>query len=222
LSARSRSFLWLDHRTGVLDPDLSWESETLEYVAGVMEDAGLKPGADEPTAATHRGEGSTVAPPDTGRLRCPRCGERDDLLVRIDSLARLVRGENPDGLSLDLESKSPGDYNWRAIHCGRCGFESARDDFEEPAGDAMRSALETFIRTIEATGGCIRPARTASSPGDERLEFDEILTVPAGDPEWTDLADVYVLACGALGREPKVRDQDANEIRDDGEGAGDL
>jgi hypothetical protein len=62
LSARSRSFLWLDHRTGVLDPDLSWESETLEYVAGVMEDAGLKPGVATPAA----GAGHDLIGPDPG------------------------------------------------------------------------------------------------------------------------------------------------------------
>jgi hypothetical protein len=214
--------LWLDHRTGVLDPDLSWESETLEYVAGVMEDAGLKPGADEPASGTHRGEGPT-APPDTERLRCPRRGERDDLLVRIDSLARLVRGENPDGLSLDLESKSPGDYTWRAFHCGKCGFESAREDFEEPAGAAMRSALEALIRTIEATGGCIRPGPvTARLPGDELVEFDEVRPVPAGDPGWLDLADVYLQACRAMGREPRIGEQDADEIPTDDGGAGDI
>ena len=172
-----------------------------------MEDAGLKPGADRPASATHRGEGLAAGPRDTERLRCPRCGERDDLLVRIDSLARLVRGENPDGLSLDLASKSPGDYTWRAIHCGRCGSESARDDFEEPAVAAMRSALEAAHphdrgdrRLHPARSDCRLPATSRSS----RRRPSR----PAGDPDWLDLATPISWPAGAGPGARMVRDSD--------------
>ncbi len=40
-----RDILWRDHRTNELDPDKQWNIETIEYVSGVLEDAGLKPPA---------------------------------------------------------------------------------------------------------------------------------------------------------------------------------
>jgi hypothetical protein len=64
-------------------------------------------------------------------LRCPRCGERSDLFVRISSLAKLVRDDSsPDGLAIDVSEKTPADYEWVAFHCGRCGHEGPREDFE--------------------------------------------------------------------------------------------
>jgi hypothetical protein len=96
-----------------------------------------------------------------------------------------------------------------------------RDDTEEPAAAAMRPALEAFIRAIEATGGCIRPGRRAVNLGGrEIVEFESLLPVPAGDEDWADLADAYLLACLALGREPMVRDMDEDEIPDDADDAG--
>jgi hypothetical protein len=81
----------------------------------------------------------------------------------------------------------------------------------------MRSALEAFIRTIEATGGCIRPGwRTVNVAGEEMIDPEGLLPVPAGDEDWADLADAYLLACRALGREPMLRDRD-DEITDDAE-----
>ena len=74
--------------------------------------------------------------------------------------------------------------------------------------DAMREALHGFIETIEAAGGCLR---------------DEGDTVtPAGDPDWLDLADVYLRACRAAGREPQIHGPDAEAIGDDGEPGIDL
>ncbi len=55
---------------------------------------------------------------------------------------------------------------------------------------AIRSALDTFIQTIEVTGGCIRD--------------DYQIVAPAGDPDWTDLADAYVRDCTAIGRTPLI------------------
>jgi hypothetical protein len=211
---RVRDILWRDPVTGDLDPERSWDVETIEWVSGVLEDAGLKPDAVRPASPT-------AHEPSAPRLRCPRCGERGDLFVRIASLARLERDEPTGALSLDLEDKSPADYEWRAFHCGRCGFESARDDFEEPPVAAMRSALDAFIRTIEATGGCIRPGRAELCPPDEGgIAFEDDLPVPAGDASWPDLADAYILACRALGREPLVRGADADETPDDAGDAG--
>jgi hypothetical protein len=186
---------------------------TLEWVSGAVGDAGLKPDPIRPASPT---TDESSGP----RLRCPRCGERGDLFVRIASLARLARDERSGALSLDLEDKAPSDYEWRAFHCGRCGFESARDDFEEPPVVAMRAALGAFIGTIEATGGCVRPGEgTVGPPGEEVIAFEDDRPVPAGDESWPDLADAYLLACRALGRPPMVHDAVAEGVPDDGEDA---
>ena len=88
---------------------------------------------------------------------------------------------------------------------------------DEPPSVAMRAALEAFIGTIEATGGCVRPGRRTISPdGQEIVEFEGHLPVPAADEDWPDLADAYILGCQALGREPMVRGPDA----EDGPGPG--
>jgi hypothetical protein len=138
-----RDILWQDPITGQLDPERSWDSETIEWVSGVLEDAGLKPDPAPPAA------------PATG----------------------------------------------------------------EPPADAMRSALEALIRTIEATGGCIRLGRrTVNVAGEEIIDPEGLLPVPAGDEDWADLADAYLLACRTLGREPMLRDGD-DEIPEDVEDA---
>ena len=135
-----RDILWREPATGRLDPERSWCVETIEWVSGVIEDAGLKP---------------DPLPP-------------------------------------------------------------ARPEPEDPVV-AMRAALEAFIGTIEATGGCVRPGRKTISPdGQEIVEFEGHLPVPAADEDWPDLADAYILGCRALGREPMVRVPDA----EDGPGPG--
>ena len=81
----------------------------------------------------------------------------------------------------------------------------------------MLAALEAFIGTIEATGGCVRPGQTTIDlAGQEIVEFEGHLPVPAADEDWPDLADAYILGCRALGREPMVRGPDA----EDGPGPG--
>jgi hypothetical protein len=92
---RIQIILWLDHRTGVLDPDLSWESETLEYVAGAMEDAGLKPEVAIPAA----GSGDDLAGPGPGERH------DEEAAVRI---ARLEQEMND--LRAMLERLNAGSY----------------------------------------------------------------------------------------------------------------
>jgi hypothetical protein len=146
-----RDILWLDPVTGALDPDRSWTVETIEWVSGVLEDAGLRPDPVWPSSPATDG---------------------------------------PSG---------------------------------GPPVAAMRSALEALIRTIEATGGCLRPGRrTINLGGQEIVESESDLPVPAGDEEWADLADAYLLACRALGREPMLRDRDDDEILEDVEDADEI
>jgi endo-1,4-beta-D-glucanase Y len=38
-----RQILWIDFADGKWDPDKEWSQDTIEYVAGVLEDAGLRP-----------------------------------------------------------------------------------------------------------------------------------------------------------------------------------
>jgi len=55
---------------------------------------------------------------------------------------------------------------------------------EEP-----REMLLEFLQAIESTGGVTR--------------YPDGTPAPVADPEWTDLGDLYVRACNALGREVK-------------------
>ncbi len=133
--AEIQRILWFDERTGTFDPEISWNMDTIEWVSGVLEDAGLKPEATTPADGTNtnrpRGAGHTG---DDVVLRCPQCGERDDLFVRIRTLCALLRHEAPvGGLSITLEDKTPADFVWDAFHCGACGHEGPRQDFE-PVG----------------------------------------------------------------------------------------
>src|SRR4051812_6338949 len=82
-----QSLLWLDPLTGVFDPDRSWDTETIEWVSGVLEDAGLKPEVSIPATGVNRDNTGQVAQADA-------------------------------------------------------------------ATDAVRVALDGFIESIEATGGC--------------------------------------------------------------------
>jgi hypothetical protein len=52
--------------------------------------------------------------------------------------------------------------------------------------------LRQLVDTVEATGGVGRDAKG--------------YFYPLADPDGTDLGEVYVLACQALGREPRIQD----------------
>jgi hypothetical protein len=55
-----------------------------------------------------------------------------------------------------------------------------------------KAALEEFVSAIEVTGG------VKADPEGSGLH------VPVGDEEWVDLGEAYLKACAALGRKPKV------------------
>jgi hypothetical protein len=50
-----QSILWFDYsgqeQTFIWNPDKEWDCETIEYVSGVLEDAGLKPADPIPSPA---------------------------------------------------------------------------------------------------------------------------------------------------------------------------
>jgi hypothetical protein len=146
LVGQIQSILWLDPLTDRFDPDRSWDTETIEWVSAVLEDAGLKPGTISPV--------SGVVPESTGRRDQPE-------------------GDVPD----------------------------AKPSGTSGSTDAVRKALDGFIETIEATGGCVQ---------DETGSLG-----PAGDPDWIDLAEAYVRACTAIERTPLMeRTEDEEEIED--------
>jgi hypothetical protein len=130
-----QSILWLDPLTERFDPDRSWDTETIEWVSAVLEDAGLKPGTTSPAIGAVPESTSPGAQPE---------GE--------------VPNANASGTSDSM--------------------------------DAVRVALDDFIETIEATGGC--------------FHNEQGVLAPVGDPDWTDLADDYVRACAAIGRTPLI------------------
>ena len=60
--------------------------------------------------------------------------------------------------------------------------------------DVLERALRNFIDTIEATGGVVTN--------------EDGFVAPAGDHEWVDLGDAYMVACAALGEEPMMAESD--------------
>ena len=157
---RIRDILWQDPVTGELDPDRSWDVETIEWVSGVVEDAGLKPDPVRPASARPRGHRPTAPPPpcnDSRSRRSSRCGRP-----------------------------------WRR--------SSARSRRPAAASGPDRGRSTARARRSSSS--------TAISPSRRRMR------------SWPDLADSYLQACRALGREPMLRDMDADEIPDDGGDAG--
>ena len=126
------------------------------------------------------------------RPRCSRCGEREDLLVRIGSLATLIRdASSADGLGIDITEKTSADYDWIAFHCGRCGHEA-------PRRTSRRDRRRTGPAGMGGPTQCARRCRTSSRrsrPPAAASALQGETVAPAGDPDWLDLADVYLRAC---------------------------
>jgi hypothetical protein len=82
--AEIQALLWRDARSGAFGPEKEWSSETIEWVSGVMEGAGLKPGAD-PTAARIDADPAAPAPAPREAL--------DALIATIEAIGGCVRDE---------------------------------------------------------------------------------------------------------------------------------
>lgn len=63
-----------------------------------------------------------------------------------------------------------------------------------PERNKFLRVLEALVQTIEDTGGVVHDRKG--------------LYQPLGDREWIDLGDVYVQACRAIGRQPKLVEDD--------------
>lgn len=72
--------------------------------------------------------------------------------------------------------------------------------------DRARSLLNEFCEMIDNTGGLVRDLE-----GKNKRNW-----VPAGDPEWLDMAELYLEACKTLGREPML-DHSSDFLLDDEE-----
>lgn len=80
-------------------------------------------------------------------------------------------------------------------------LEVLRSDAQEVEGtpeesDPQQQALKEFVGTVEAAGGLFE-----GGP----------LPVPKADPGWVDLAQAYLRACEALGKEPMIEKEEEVE-----------
>jgi hypothetical protein len=236
-----RDILWQDPVTGRLDPERSWTVETIERVSGVIEEAGLKPDPAPPEAVPVQNDRwvRILAVPGGHRYFREKATGR---VAIADDSGRWP--EECDGglLFVDIRSPLGPDRAWTFAvplvggGLATAGVEEAagmilharmrvewppaiREAVAAGAGDPaeLRAALESLIRTIEATGGCVRPGREAVNPaGEEIVASDGDGPVPAADEDWPDLADAYLLACRALGREPAIRGGDDEDDQGSG------
>lgn len=83
----------------------------------------------------------------------------------------------------------------------RNGGQAAKPAIADSA--KCEDALREFVRAVDVTGGVLR-----SPIG---------LHAPVADPGWTDIGDVYVQACAALGHKPAITEAAAAEEEDSDE-----
>jgi hypothetical protein len=231
IALQIRDTLWRDPVTGRLDPQRSWTVETIEWVSGVIEDAGLKPDPilEEPVPVKNdRWERILAA---RGGHRYFREKATGQVAIADDS------GDWPEEcdngpLFVDTGSPLGSDRAWtfavplvgggiamagadeaaELIRHVRMRIEwpsAIREAVAAGAGDPakLQTALDAFIRTIEATDGIVQPC-------------DGGLAYPRADIDWIDLADAYQVACAATGRKPMLVDEEDDETAGNEEEAG--
>ena len=156
-----RDILWRDPVTGELDPDRSWDVETIEWVSGVVEDAGLKPDPVRPASARPRGSDPRLPP--------------------------------------------------------------AGNDIEEPPVVAMRTALRRSSARSRRPAAASGPGGGRSTSRARRSSSSRAISPSRRRTRTGRISRIaYLQACRALGREPMLRDMDADEIPDDGGDAGET
>ncbi len=139
----------------------------------------------------------------SGSLACPHCGapyerEPERTGLRLCRKCGGVVNANPAALVLrrfggEIEAAASA---WRRMLGNGCSdadfvkLASAPVEVErEPFSELRTAALLALVETIDATGGVVYDGRNHG---------------PIADEDWIDLADAYLKACHALGREPKV------------------
>ena len=214
IAEQIRDILWRDFDSKEFDPDKEWSIETIDWVSGVLQGAGLKPDPapqERSPVQNHRWE----------RIFAVRGGHR---YFREKTTGKVAVADDSggwpeecDGGPLFVDTGSPlgSDRAWIfAVPLVGGGIAMAGADeaaglirhlrmrVEWPAAireavaagasdpAELRAALDTFIDTIEATGGCVRD--------------QDGHVAPEGDPDWIDLGEAYVRACAALGRTPLI------------------
>jgi hypothetical protein len=80
---------------------------------------------------------------------------------------------------------------------GECVYDEWNPDYRLPSETefAYKAVLKRLTQVIESTGGVIE-------------ESSGTISGCVGDPDWMDLADVYLAACDALGRTPHTTPAD--------------
>jgi len=121
-------------------------------------------------------------------LRCSRCGETKDFFVRIRSLATLVfDAPTADGLGIDISEKTPADYEWVALHCGRSAMRTAarisragrtEQQPSRPFPLPARPGTRSMQAALEASCGRLMPWAAVSAcaqPGHPAGRWDDSL-----------------------------------------------
>jgi len=75
------------------------------------------------------------------------------------------------------------------------GVTRTRKKASKSSAETMRAVLPEFCNDIEAVGGVVKTTGQNYSHGNYTLAYDK---------DWVDLAETYVKACHALGRNPMV------------------
>ena len=168
IAVRIRDILWQDPVTGELDPGRSWCVETLERVSGVIEDAGLKPGAD--TAAAPAGDPDRIDPGDADRAaraapgRAPMVEEPEDDRSLLEIIPAALAGY--PGTTASLADGSALDVRLADGDAYRITLDGLGEDEGDPIGGGPMSA------------GYRRPDRIA----DHATLLDAVLHALAGSP----------------------------------------
>ena len=137
---RIQSILWLDPTTDAFDPDRSWDVETIEWVSGVLEDFGLRPGTTSPTTGVVPESTDPGAQPEGGVPEGIPSGTSGSKVSSGWSLHSAPRACSAAGA---CEQRPEGCLRMWVIHGGR------------PAGTfvsrSVRHSLHSSVRSIQSS-----------------------------------------------------------------------
>jgi hypothetical protein len=139
-----RDILWQDPVGGALDLERAWDSETIEWVSGVLEDAGLKPDPVPPASPT------TGEPPADAMRAAPEA-----FIATIEATGGCIRPGRadvgtPDQEMIELENDRPApaaDEDW--LDLADAYLLACRDLGREPM---VQDAAAAVPDEVELTG----------------------------------------------------------------------